>query len=169
MQDLHRNPPARLIHAVGDNAVVFNILIRKQPRRTRKHPTFTIGRHAAGHHQPDATARASGIKFRHTVPIAGFFEPCVHRPHKRPIFQGDMAKIKWGQQVGIGHRLPPISSKDDAASAPCHPKRRVTLLRCLYAMPPEGPLKHIKFGPQQIDLCPQIVFHGNTRNHREML
>jgi hypothetical protein len=35
-------------------------------------------------------------------------------------------------------------------------------------MPPERALQHIQFGAQQINFRPHVIFHGDTRDHREM-
>ena len=46
MQDLHGDPPARVMHAVGDLAVVGDVLIGVKSCRTWKNPAFGIGGHA---------------------------------------------------------------------------------------------------------------------------
>ena len=35
-------------------------------------------------------------------------------------------------------------------------------------MPPERTLEHVKLGPQQIDLCPQIILHRHAGDDGEM-
>jgi hypothetical protein len=52
MQDLHRDLAARVMDGIGDDAVIGDVLIGEQARRTGKHAAFAVGGHAARHDQP---------------------------------------------------------------------------------------------------------------------
>ncbi len=130
VQDLHGDPPAFVVHRFGDDAVVGDIGAGKQPRRPRKHPALAVRRHAPRHHQPDTPARPRRIERRHPVPVAGFLQPGVHRPHQHAVFQRDMAEIKRCQHMRIGiHRSPPKLGRScrlrraKSPETPRHPAR----------------------------------------------
>ena len=110
MQDLHRDPPASLMHAVRHHPVIGNVLLRKQPRGAGKYAPLSVRRHAARHHQPHTPARPRGIEFGHPVPVAGFLEIGVHRPHQHAILQRDMAQIERREHMRImAHRFLPLA------------------------------------------------------------
>ena len=92
MQDLHRDAPACGMDTVRDDAVVGDILRREQTCRTGENTPLAVGGHAARHHQPDAATGARGVEFGHAVPVAGFLQPGVHRPHQHAVLQRDVAQ-----------------------------------------------------------------------------
>ena len=78
MQNLHRDLTTRVMHTVGHNLMVGNVIIRKQTSGTRKHTALSIGGHAACDHQGNATTRTGRIKLCDAVPVAGFFQSGMH-------------------------------------------------------------------------------------------
>ncbi len=102
MQDLHRDPPAVLVHPIGDPPVIGDIRRSEEPRRPRQHPALGIGRHAPRHHQRHPAPRPLGIEFRHPVPVAQLLEPGMHRAHQHPVRQRDMTEIERREQMGVG-------------------------------------------------------------------
>ena len=62
MQDLHRDPPARLMNAVGHDPLVGDVLGGEEARGAGKDAAFAVWRHAARHHQTDPAARAFMVK-----------------------------------------------------------------------------------------------------------
>jgi len=102
MQDLHRDAPTGLVHAVGDEAVIGDILGCIKPGSTRKHAALGVGGHAAGDHQPDIGAGAGGVEFGHPVPVAGFLQPGMHGAHDHAILQRDGAEIDRAEKMRIG-------------------------------------------------------------------
>ena len=108
VQYLHRNLAAGIMHTGRHGSMVGNIRVRKQARSTGKHATLAVGGHAAGNHQANPTARTGGIKFRHTVPILGLFQPGMHRAHEHAVFKGRKSQIKRGKHMRVsGHRGSP--------------------------------------------------------------
>ena len=106
MQDLHGNPPARLMHPVGDSAMIFDVFFAEQPSSTREHPTLAVWCHPTGDHQAHTTTGPFSIKLGDPVPVAGFLQPGVHRAHQNPVLQGHMPQRQRGQEVGIlGHAV----------------------------------------------------------------
>ncbi len=104
MQDLHGDLAACLMHRVGHNLVVGNILIVEQSGGTGKHAAFFTGGHAASDDQCNTTAGAFGIKLGNPGPILGFFQPGMHRPHQHAVLQRGEPQVERGQHVRIvGH------------------------------------------------------------------
>ena len=85
MQNLHRDLTASVMHAIGHNLMVGNVIVGKQTSGTRKHATLSIGGHAASDHQGNATSRTGRIKLCDAVPVAGFFQSGMHRPHQHTV------------------------------------------------------------------------------------
>ena len=92
MQDLHGNPPALAVHPFGDKPVVGDVGSAEKSRRPRKHPAFAVRCHAPRHHQPDPAPGPRRIEPRHPRPVAGLFQPGVHRAHQHAIGQGHAAQ-----------------------------------------------------------------------------
>ena len=101
MQNLHRDLAACVMHSVGDNLMVGNIVVREQARCTGKDAAFAIGRHAPRDHQPDTAARACRIKGRNAGPVLRFLKTGVHRPHQHAVLQCRKTKVKRRKQTRI--------------------------------------------------------------------
>ena len=105
VQYLHRDPAVGIMHPVGHDPVVGDVLGREKPRRAGKHAALAVRGHAAGDHQPDPAARPRRVKFGHPVPVAGFFQAGMHRSHQDAVFQHHMPQIEGCQHMRIAcHR-----------------------------------------------------------------
>ena len=108
MQDLQADLAARLMHRLGDHAMVIGLFSRGQLCRPAVNAAFFIGSDAAGHHQADAAPGPLGKIHRHAFEAARLFlQTGVHRAHQRAVAQGGKAQIKRGKQVrvrGGGHK-----------------------------------------------------------------
>ena len=102
MQDLHRDLAICVMHPVGHDLMVGDIFIGEQPRRTRKHAALAVRGHAARHHQRHAAPRTSRVELRHPVPVLGFLEPGMHRPHQHAVFQRGEPKVQRGEHMRVG-------------------------------------------------------------------
>ena len=125
VQDLHRNFPARIVDARGDDAVVVDILLCRHHRRPRQNGPFQVGTDPASDHQGHVTARAGCIKLGDAVPVLRLFQTGVHGPHEDAVLERREAQIKGSQQVRVvGHRK---SSKNSVCSSSHFPIKAVTL------------------------------------------
>ena len=101
MQNLHCNLTTRFVHPVGHDAVVINVFLRCHHRGPMRHTAFGVWPDAPCHHQRNIASGAGGVEFCNTVPVLGFFQSRVHRPHQNPVFQLREPQIQWGKQVRV--------------------------------------------------------------------
>ena len=104
VEDLHGDLAACLVHTVGHDAVVGDILVGGHHRCPRQHGAFKVGANAASDHKRHFASRPFRVKLCHTVPVFGFFQPCVHRAHEHAVLERGKAQIKRFQKMGVvGH------------------------------------------------------------------
>jgi hypothetical protein len=102
VQDLHGDLAARLVHGVGDLAVLFGLRLVFEHGRTGHHDAVLVGGDAAGDDQADAATRALGIEGGEAgETLWRFFEAGVHRTHQDAILQRREAEVERGEQMGI--------------------------------------------------------------------
>ena len=101
MQDLHRDPPARVVHRLRHLPVVRHILVGEQPRGPRHHTALAVRRHATCHHQGNTALGATRVIGCDTVEVAQLLQPCMHRPHQNTVRQGHVAKIERAEKMRI--------------------------------------------------------------------
>ena len=95
MQDLQADASAVGMHRAGDFAMSRNVPRHRQAAAERFQPAGDVRRQTAGHHQPDATARALGeIRGKLVVVARVILQARVHRTHQHAIGQRDEAEIE---------------------------------------------------------------------------
>ncbi|MCY1401763.1 hypothetical protein D9M71_168860 [compost metagenome] len=107
VEDLHADLAARLVHRLGDDAVLLGLFLGGQLGRAGIDAAFGVRADAAGHHQADAATGALGEIGRHTLETVGLlFQAGVHGAHQGAVAQGGEAQIEGREQVrvtGGGH------------------------------------------------------------------
>ena len=111
MQELHDDVAAGLVHCVGHEPVLLDVLFRGHGGAALRQRTRGVGPDTAGNDERGAAAHALGIERRHALePLRVFFKTQVHRPHDRTVGQGDIADRNRRTEVWVGaHAMTSLS------------------------------------------------------------
>jgi hypothetical protein len=102
VEDLQGDPTARLVHGIGDLAVLFGLRLVFESGCTGHHDAVLVGGDATGHDQPDTAPGAFGIESGEAgEAIRRFFEAGMHRTHQHAIAQRREAEVERRKQMGV--------------------------------------------------------------------